>query len=236
MSSFVDLRAFAADPSAGFATTETGDLYLSSRRMLPVPEGVVAVAVLSLDGGAGRVEALVADESIFVLTGALTVDGALVSVDKSVVIPAGLSFDWSATPGTTAIVVRCDSGAPGASAVVPIDYDATLAPSNPPSAALLIGDTPSCRSHSDYVSASGEFMAGVWDSTPYHRSAMDYPHYELMYLLAGSVTFEDAVDGRVATFRKGDVFMVIQGARLSWLSEEHCAKLFVIYRPKRPVE
>ncbi|WP_419815858.1 cupin domain-containing protein [Glacieibacterium sp.] len=232
MPSFVDLRAFAADAAAGVPTTETGDRYLSARRLLPVPEGVVAVAVLTLDGGTGRVEALAADEFVIVLAGALTVDGTKAAVDDSIVVPAGLTFDWSAAPGTTAIVVRCDSGAPGSSKVVRIDKVATLVSSNPPSAALLIGDTPSCRNHTDYLSASGEFMAGVWDSTPYHRAAMDYPHYELMHLLEGSVTFEDAVDGRRATFSKGDVFVVVQGTRASWLSEENCAKVYAIYRPK----
>ena len=59
---------------------------------------------------------------------------------------------------------------------------------------------------------------------------MYYRHYELMYLLEGSVTFVDGA-GRVGTFAKGDVFLVEQGSDCSWESREHVKKVYAIYRP-----
>jgi uncharacterized cupin superfamily protein len=73
-------------------------------------------------------------------------------------------------------------------------------------------------------------MIGTWDSTPYHRRPMYYRHYELMYLLEGSVTFVDEA-GRSGTFSKGDIFLVEQTATCSWESLDHVAKVYVIYRP-----
>ena len=59
---------------------------------------------------------------------------------------------------------------------------------------------PSCRNFTDYRSADGEFVCGTWDSTPYHRRAMFYRHYELMYLLEGSVTGDPAKTLRINEF------------------------------------
>lgn len=225
-----DLRAFAADPAAGHATTEGGDPWFASRRLLPF-DGQVAVAVLSLDGG-GRAT-LAHDEFVFVITGGLTIAAATtqaIAASTGAMLPQGLAFDWTAQAGTQAIVVRYNGPGGGADHMVPIDLAATLARSNPPAADVLTSDVPSCRSHTDYVTPNGEFMCGVWDSTPYARRAIDYRHAELMHLLAGSVTFEDE-QGKCATFRKDDVFVMLPGARCSWLSTEDCAKLWVIYRP-----
>ncbi|MFV4725635.1 cupin domain-containing protein, partial [Mycobacterium tuberculosis] len=89
------------------------------------------------------------------------------------------------------------AGAGAPAAAVPVDLAAELAPSGAPLAELLIGPTPSCRNHTDYRSADGTFTCGVWDSTPYHRRAMRYAHFELMVLLKGSVTFVDE-EGKAA--------------------------------------
>lgn len=227
----VDLRAFAADPSSGEASRETGDAWFSARRMLP-HEGIVSIGALTLQG-TGRVAAMPADEFVFVLSGGLTISGAdtqTLAPDRGAMLPQGTAFDWTAEPGTQAIVMRYNGEGGGADRMVAVDNDAVLVPSNPPLAELLLSEPPSCRNHTDYVSPNGEFMCGIWDSTPYHRRHIDYRHCELMHLLSGSVTFEDA-DGVSHTFRKDDLFIVLQGARCSWLSVEDCSKLWVIYRP-----
>ena len=59
---------------------------------------------------------------------------------------------------------------------------------------------------------------------------MYYRHYELMYLLEGSVTFVDEA-GRSGSFSKGDIFLVEQTAQCTWDSREDVAKVYVIYRP-----
>jgi uncharacterized cupin superfamily protein len=59
---------------------------------------------------------------------------------------------------------------------------------------------------------------------------MAYRHYELMYLLDGSVTFIDEA-GTEGAFAKGDIFLVEQGASCSWDSQVHVKKVYCIYRP-----
>jgi len=59
---------------------------------------------------------------------------------------------------------------------------------------------------------------------------MPYRHFELMYLLAGSVAFVDGA-GREGKFKKGDIFLVEQGAHCSWESREYVKKVYAIYRP-----
>jgi uncharacterized cupin superfamily protein len=97
-------------------------------------------------------------------------------------------------------------------------------------AATLVGPTPNCRNHSDFRSANGEFVCGVWDSTPYHRSPMVFRHYELMHLLEGAVTLED-VAGHTNTFSKGDILLMVLGSTCSWRSECHVTKVYATFRP-----
>lgn len=222
---FIDLRRFAA------AAVGNEGTYRSGRVALALPDGPVAIEALSL-AGHGHVERLDADEFVIVLEGRLDLTGGgtvELAPGQSAVLPANVAFDWSAKPDTRAIVMRC-AVAPGASTIVAIDEAAPLAPSGAPLATLLIGPTPSCRNHSDYRSGDGVFTCGTWDSTPYHRRAMTYGHYELMHLLAGEVTFEDEA-GRVGTFRTGDIFLVEQGAYCSWSSTTPVKKVYAIYRP-----
>ena len=221
--SLFDLRAFAAN-----AAPAPGG-FLEARAQLPLADGPVTVAALALHGS-GRVDVMPADEFVIVLDGALTIGGATIPANESIVLPGGIGFDWEATPGTRAVAMRCTSGPAGAQRPIRIDLAAPLSPSGAPLAELLVGPTPSCRNFTDFRSANGEFTCGTWDSTPYHRRAMHYRHYELMYLLAGSVTFVDGA-GREGTFAKGDVFLVEQGSDCSWESREHVKKVYAIYRP-----
>ena len=233
--SFIDLRGFAAVSRLSSTKGDAaGDAYRRARRYLDLPDGPVSVGVLTLDRTEGKVDRLEGDEFIIVLTGELTIetDDARLTLtpDRSAVIPAGRRFAWRAAAGTSVLFMTYATTAANAAAPLAIDETGPLAPSNPPLAELLVGPTPQCRNRTDYRSVDGEFMCGVWDSTPYHRLPMPYRHYELMHLLAGAVTFED-VAGRRATFSQGDIFLVEQGAECSWLSETDVAKVFAIYRP-----
>ena len=127
------------------------------------------------------------------------------------------------------IIVACPAAAGTAEDIVLIDEAASLQPSNPPLADLLVGPTPSCRNHTDYRSTNGEFVCGTWDSTPYHRRPMLYRHIELMHLLDGSVSFEIATGS--VTFGKGDVFLATRGAECAWISHVHVKKVYAIHRP-----
>ena len=147
-------------------------------------------------------------------------DGAVSTLadGDSIVLCEGAAFRWSADADTRLIFVRRTGGSAADGAIVPIDTHAALVASGAPLAELLVGPTPSCRNFTDYRSADGAFVCGTWDSTPYHRRAMTYGHYELMYLLDGSVTFVDGA-GASGTFDKGDIFLVEQGASCSWDSQ-----------------
>ncbi|PTQ13515.1 enzyme of the cupin superfamily [Sphingomonas oleivorans] len=233
--SFIDLRDFAADETQGIAgAASSGDAFLDDRRLLDLPKGPVTVGAVRLDPSAGRVSELGGDEYIIVVSGSFgleTESGSLhLAAGQSAVLPQGSSFSWTTQEATSLLFMRHEGSGPGASAPLLIDESAELSPSGAPLAELLVGPTPQCRNHTDYKSESGEFMCGVWDSTPYHRRAMGYRHYELMHLLEGSVTFEDGI-GRRATFNKGDIFLIEQGAHCSWLSEVQVAKVYAIYRP-----
>ncbi len=230
--SFIDLRAFAAQ---ALPAAMAGGSWLESRVEVPLAPGPVTLSVLKLAAGRGEVPPLPGDEFVLVLTGSLTLTAGGASVtlgpDQAAMVPRGLPLAWDAPAGATALVMRsAEPGAAGADRVVAIDTAAPLAPSGAPLAELLLSPTPSCRNHTDYTSGSGVFMAGTWDSTPYHRRAMRYRHFELMLLLQGSVTFVDGT-GREGTFRKGDIFLVEQGADCSWESREQVAKIYAIHRP-----
>lgn len=226
---FVDLRALAAQSCAP-SPMPAGDPFVASRQRINTPAVGVTIDALHLDGGSGSVEALLDDEFVLVLAGALSIDDVQVGIDGSIVVPRGRRFGWKAGSGTIALVMGCGLGPAGEGKLVPIDTSATLVPSSPPLADLLVGPTPTCRNFTDFKSASGEYMIGTWDSTPYERVTMPYRHCELMLLLEGAVTFVDGA-GRSGTFSKGDIFVVEQGAKCSWLSETHVKKVYVIYRP-----
>lgn len=234
--SFIDLRQFAADRAAGIqlAPAQDGDAFLSNRRLLDLPDGPVTIGAIALDAGNGTVPSHPADEFIIVSDGALTLEqqGRALVLNKgdSVVLPRGAGFAWKADGPVTLLFMRYGGSEAGEDVLVPIDQAAALEPSGAPLAELLVGPTPQCRNHTDYRSANGEFVCGTWDSSPYHRRAMRYGHYELMYLLDGSVTFEDET-GRGGTFAKGDIFLVEQHAQCSWESRENVAKVYAIYRP-----
>ena len=221
----IDLRSYAAraKPAAD---------WLSGRMVPAFADNDAAVTAIA-PWGHGGVSSLPADEFLNVLSGTLSItrDGGtiLVPTGGSAVLPAGTSFEWTASSATVVVIVACPAVSGAVAGVVPIDENAPLEPSNPPLAELLVGPTPSCRSHSDYRSVNGEFVCGTWDSTPYRRRAMTYRHIELMHLLDGSVMLENTAGS--ATFNRGDVFLVTRGAECAWISTVPVKKVYAVHRP-----
>lgn len=233
---FIDLRQFAQDKNQGIPLIDVAgeDPFLSSRRLLDFPAGPVTAGAIALEAGSGAVQYQPVDEFIIVCEGTLTLtqqDRTLVlGPDNSAVIQHGAEFSWSAQGPVSLVFMRYHDSQPGDRAIVPIEQNPEWVASGGPAAELLITPAPVCRNHTDHLSADGVFICGTWDSTPYHRRAMSYRIYELMYLLEGSVTFVDET-GRSRTFSRGDIFIVEQGAQCSWESREHVAKVYAIYRP-----
>jgi uncharacterized cupin superfamily protein len=232
---FVDvLGTSGAWPEARRGAGRT-DAYLGNRRRLPLPEGPISVERARLEAGASGECTLPGDEFVLVLEGSVTFEQSDVrchlSAGQAAVMIRNRPLAWRSEAGSDLVVMRCTAGGgPGADVPVRIDLAAPLAPSNPPAADVLIGPTPQCRNHSDYRSGSGEFVCGVWDSTPYHRRPIEFRHYELMRLLEGSVTFIDSA-GREGRFRAGDVILFELGGSAAWESREHVKKVYSTYRP-----
>ena len=226
--SFIDLRAWAATAIVTDAAPQ--DAFLAARALLPQPAGPVTIGLIALPQGSGTVAAMPADEFVIVASGTVQIGQVILNEGDALVLCEGAGFGWTAAADSRLLFVRRTGGSLADGAIVPIDTSATLVASGAPLAELLVGPTPSCRNFTDYRSADGEFVCGTWDSTPYHRRAMTYGHYELMYLLEGSVTFVDGA-GAKGTFGKGDIFLVEQGASCSWDSQVHVKKIYAIYRP-----
>lgn len=231
--SFVDLLGSrTAWPDAGHAGA---DPYLAGRRCLPLPVGPVSVESATLAAGQAGETILSGDEFVLVLAGTIRLrqtgrDFRLDAGDAGVAV-RGWPLEWATDGASELLIMRCSAGGgAGADGPVCIDVDAPLSPSNPPLAELLIGPTPTCRNHTDYRSASGEFMCGTWDSSPYHRRPMTFRHFELMRLLEGEVTFVDR-DGRTGRFGAGDVVLFVQGGCCSWESRTPVKKIYATYRP-----
>ncbi|WP_088184594.1 cupin domain-containing protein [Sphingobium sp. Z007] len=229
--SFIDLRAWA---SGAHPAAPSADPFLTARADLSLAEGPISVGLIALPKGAGTVAALTAEEFIIVESGAVRIEqaGKTVTLTEgdSLLLRDGAAFTWSTDTDSRLLFMRRTGGPAGDGAIIPVDTNAPLEPSGAPLAELLVGPTPQCRNHGDYKSADGEYMVGTWDSTPYYRRAMVYRHYELMYLLDGSVTFIDEA-GTEGTFAKGDIFLVQQGASCSWDSQVDVKKVYCIYRP-----
>lgn len=221
----VDMRAFAE------GTAPSHD-WIEGRSAPAFSDDKAQVAAFALRGE-GEVESLRTDECVLVLTGRLEIEsdaGTLtIDPDNAVVLPVATRFRWRASDDFLGIVYAAPTDAAGTRTTpVLIDQDAPLAPSSPPAAENLIGPTPSCRSHSDYVSANAEFACGTWDSTPYHRRQIPYRQVEMMLLLEGQVSFSDTTGS--VSFGPGDVCMFARGDGCAWLSEEYVKKLYVTQR------
>jgi len=226
---FVDLHAIASQ----FALEAGADPLGANARNTSVRAGPCEVFVTAVEG-AGTSREDRGDTWIFVDRGSITLDfdsrSLTIAAGTSAVIARGTQYSWRASEKAVVIGMRYTHLDPSEGGIFAIDNQAPLSPSNPPADELLIGDRPSCRSHNVFRSISGEFQCGTWDSTPYQRVPIFFAHSELMHLLAGEVTFTDEA-GRTATFRKGDTFIIEQGARCSWESHQHVAKIYALYRP-----
>ena len=184
-----------------------------------LPPGPISVAAVTVGAGGEQQVVLPGEEFMLVRSGTLVLRQAgaeiALAAGEQALLLRGLPLSWSSAEGAQLVVLRCTAGAaPAIAQPVKIDTGATLAPSNPPLAELLVGPTPQCRSHASYRSAPGEFVCGTWDSTPYHRLPMTFQHFELMHLLQGSVTFVDS-DGTAGTFVTGDAVLFVRGGTVS---------------------
>jgi len=159
----------------------------------------------------------------------------VVGAGESFFIPKGRRCIWNQSGYAKKFMVMFDDAArrsaDGTQPIFKIDPQVTLAPSTPPTADMLHSPVPTQHAHEYFADATGQFTAGVWQTTGYHRQLIEFPRHELMHLLEGSVTFTDDQGGS-QTFKAGDTFFVPLGTPNAWKSEGTLRKIYCIFEPR----
>jgi uncharacterized cupin superfamily protein len=180
-------------------------------------------------------------ESLVVVEGELIVETAgaaslVLAAGSGVVIGAGTALRVKSA--FSALVVFCAAACqqPMQHGLLPLRAEANFKPSSgslPPE--ILLGPVPQCRSDNVFNEEAVKYLAGTWDSTPYHRIVRPHPVNEFMYILDGGVRFA-APDGSVLSVEAGDAIFVPQGAAIGWESSERVAKFYVVQNVPASIE
>jgi uncharacterized cupin superfamily protein len=171
-------------------------------------------------------------ETIVVAEGALTLTAAgaaplVLGPQAGAVIGCGTALRIQAESRVRFSFCAAACEKPTMRGLIPLRADADFKPSTPPPAETLLGLTPQCRSDNVFTEDGAQYLAGTWDSTPYHRIVRPHRMNEFMHLLAGSVRFA-APDGSVLSVGTGDAIFVPQGAPIGWESSDRVAKFYVV--------
>lgn len=199
------------------------------------------VAWLSDDGvSAGRVaytgESVIEDypysETLVVHAGVVllhTAEQTLeLGVGDSAVIGRGTRLTLQANPGSQWAFCAVNlADAPLRPGLTWLDPRTLLNPSAAPDAQILIGPAPQCRANNLFDDASTELRVGIWDSTPYARHARPHKLHELMYLIEGSMTLQDA-EGVDTEVNPGDTVFVAKGAPCAWRGTVYVRKVYAV--------
>jgi uncharacterized cupin superfamily protein len=154
---------------------------------------------------------------------------------ESFFFPKGRRCIWNQSGYAKKFMMIFDdtSGAPavGDTPVIKFDPRVALAPSESLPVAMLRSPVPVQQAHCYFEDATGQFSAGVWETTGYERKLWNSPRHELMHIVEGSVTFGND-KGETQVFGPGDTFLVPLGAATTWKSEGTLRKIYCIFQPK----
>lgn len=170
-------------------------------------------------------------ETIVVVEGELTLTAAgetplVVGPQAGAVIGCGTAVRIQAGSRVRFVFCAAACEKPTQRGVFPLHADANFKPTGTLPAEVLLGPVPECRSDKVFTEDAAQYLAGTWDSTPYHRIVRAHRMNEFMHLLAGSVRFA-APDGSVLSAGAGDAVFVPQGAPIGWESSDRVAKFYV---------
>jgi uncharacterized cupin superfamily protein len=170
-------------------------------------------------------------ETIVVVEGELTLTAAgaaplVVGPQAGAVIGCGTSIHIQASSRVRFVFCAAACDKPTKRGLFPLHGDANFTPTGTLPAEVLLGPVPECRSDKVFTDDAAQYLAGAWDSTPYHRIVRAHRMNEFMHLVAGSVRFA-APDGSVLSVGTGDALFVPQGAPIGWESSERVAKFYV---------
>lgn len=96
----------------------------------------------------------------------------------------------------------------------------------PPEA--VIDGTPNEQGAVISESKDGNFIVGIWESTPYAEAFDAYPGDEFCQVLSGKVTLTDA-EGNASTFEAGDSYFVPKGFKGTFRVVETMRKYYALY-------
>lgn len=222
---------------AGPHEVSPGDPFAEARVIAFSAEGRIAAGSCGPASGTSDSTRYPHHELIIVKGGKLILDDGIrvvTMIEGSVaVIPQGISVVWSADAlAQWDFMSFAGEADPAATetGIVAFDLDAPRPPSASPSAELLISDKPQCQNLRWYADPSGEWTAGVWSSTPYHRRPMNYVYYEMMHMLAGSVEIGNGSE-QETIWGPGETCLLPKGASLAWNSREDVLKIYGTWRP-----
>lgn len=179
-------------------------------------------------------------ETIVVVEGELTLEAAgeapmVLGPQAGAVIGAGTALRVLAESRVRFVFCAAACDKPTKRGLVPLRADANFKPSASLPAEVLLGPVPQCRSDNVFTDDGAVYLAGTWDSTPYHRIVRAHRVNEFMHLIAGSVRFA-APDGSVLSLAAGDALFVPQGAPIGWESSDRVAKFYVTQNVQTSIE
>ena len=126
-----------------------------------------------------------------------------------------------------ASIVMTDAEQSDATSIVAFSSTAPEITISRPAPDRLIEGTPEQKARNYFSDVTGQFFAGIWESTP-GKWRVRYTETEFCHITRGSVYIEDGV-GRGYTFKAGDSFVIPSGFSGTWYVKEPTAKLYVIF-------
>jgi uncharacterized cupin superfamily protein len=229
---FVLHRADGAPPSTAFRKQAFGasDPFASHREI--AWEGPDAMAAGRI-GFVGELDvpSFPHIETLVVVQGELTLEAGgaaplVVGPGQGAVIGGGTALRIAAQSPVRLMFCAAACAQPTKRGVFALHADADFKPSATLAAEVLLGPAPQCRSDNVFTDDGAQFLAGTWESTPYHRMVRAHRLNEFMFLLAGGVRFA-APDGSVLCAGTGDALFVPRGAPIGWESSDRVAKFYV---------
>jgi uncharacterized cupin superfamily protein len=95
----------------------------------------------------------------------------------------------------------------------------------------IVSGAPETRVQNYYADASGQFFAGIWESS-IGKWRIHYTEEEFCTLLEGKAVLTDEA-GRSRSFVKGDAFVIPGGFTGTWETVEPVKKYYAIFEAKK---
>ena len=206
------------------------------------PTGQLAVGVWDCTPMTTVLEPYSVNEFMHLLEGAVTIvdDGGHAQTfvaGESFVIPKGTPCVWKQEGYVRKFYVIFDDRSGAAPAdpdwlrAIRIEADAALPALEQQDTSRYVRGVPDQHLLEMYADVTGQFHAGLWDTSEMHTRAQPLARSELMHLLAGEVTITNG-DGRRFPFRAGQTFLVPKGMSYQWDSTGYVRKVFCSFQPQ----